>query len=189
MGDLSKIDRAEAVLLVGSDASGGETYPAQVDLAGGVRVLQSAVPGGVAINDGVNPAVKATVNSSGRLLVSQEPASAPPSTTPVLQVSDGAVAGTSDSVYLIPAGTLTLQTFAAGAQASVSGAAIELWYDPNGNGVGMVLIDKGFASGSNVRGDESVSYTGNGVRSIRTRRMNLGGGSIQIFARWTGYYV
>lgn len=40
-GDLSKKDRAEAVMLVGSDASGGETYPAQVDLVDGVRRLQT----------------------------------------------------------------------------------------------------------------------------------------------------
>ena len=41
MGDLGKTDRAEAVIPVGADIGGAETYPIQVDLVDGVRRLQT----------------------------------------------------------------------------------------------------------------------------------------------------
>lgn len=42
-GDLSKLDRAEAVIVVGSDTSGSETNPIQIDvISGNRRVITSA---------------------------------------------------------------------------------------------------------------------------------------------------
>ncbi|RLI54447.1 MAG: hypothetical protein DRP09_13060 [Candidatus Thorarchaeota archaeon] len=131
----------------------------------------------------------AEITADGRLKVSQEPPSAPPDTTSVSRVQYSSVTGTSDDVYTIPSGEeLRIQRFAAGAEHSRDGSVVELWYDPNGNGTGMTIIDVLFVSGSSNQHDLNAVFTGNGTRAIRMRRRRLDGGARRIFARWEGYY-
>jgi len=128
---------------------------------------------------------------NGRLLVSQEPPSPPPATTAVIQQAQSTVSGTSDTIYTIPNGkTLIIQRFRGGAVPSTNGCKVEIWYDPNGTGAGMTLIDVGYVDGSNFLFDESttLSYVGNGTRAIRLRRVNFSGGNLETYGRWDGYY-
>lgn len=127
--------------------------------------------------------------SNARLLVSTEQPAAPPGTSPITTTADGSVSGFVDTFYTITnAKTLTIQKFGAGAAGVVGGGAkAELFYDPNANLTGMTLIAKGFMNGSNFQFDESFLAVGNGTRRIVLRRTNVGGGSLEIFARWSGF--
>jgi hypothetical protein len=129
------------------------------------------------------------LSADGRLLVSTT-SPAPPETTPVDITESGDVVTVSDNVYVIPNGeTLEINRFSAGAEVdATAGSVIELYYDPNGTGVGMTLLDAIFASGSSDQHDENISYLGNGTIAIRLRRRRLTGGSKEIFGRWEGYY-
>lgn len=131
----------------------------------------------------------AEVSASGRLKVDIAPASAPPDTTPVSVTQYGAVAGTSDTFYTIPNGeTLYIQLFSGGASPA-SGSSIEIWYDPNGTGVGMTVIDVIMSNGQSDQHNLNVSYIGNGTRRILLRRTGLGSANARtIFGRWEGYY-
>lgn len=132
---------------------------------------------------------QADVTENGRLKVSQEPPEAPVGTTSVSQSEYGNVAVEDDLEYLIPNGeTLTLQRFSAGAQQANSGNVVELWYDPNGNGVGMTIIDTIFCNGASDQHDLNQQYIGNGTRKIRMRRKRLSGGAVLMFGNWEGYY-
>jgi hypothetical protein len=103
----------------------------------------------VGYQEGVNGIIIRDVNgnyaeltATGRVKVSQEPPTAPPDTTAVINREYGLVSTSDDIDYLIPSGeTLTLQRFSAGGQQAQSGNVVELWYDPNGNGVDMEIID------------------------------------------------
>jgi len=140
----------------------------------------------VKIWDGTNIA---TVTTTGRLKVSQEPPTIPVSSTAVIQLAYGAVATYTDTVFIIPnVQTLQIQRFSAGAENNNKSSRIELWYDPSGNGVSMSIIDVLFCNGASDQHDLNSIFIGNGVRSIRMRRENLSGGSAQIFGRWEGYY-
>lgn len=126
--------------------------------------------------------------SGSRLLVSQEPPQPPAGTTPVVQTGDGLVAGSADTLYVIPSGSeLTIQRINAGSASVIGGTKTELYYDPAGTGVGMTLIQKIFMNGSNEQADMADKFIGDGTRRILMRRTNIGGGSVEIFARWTGY--
>jgi hypothetical protein len=133
--------------------------------------------------------VSANVTASGRLQVSQEPPTPPPDTTAVVQTAYSNVANQSDTVYVIPAGeTLILQRFSAGGEETNAGSVIELWYDPNGTGGNMTIIDTIFCNGSSDQHDLNDSYTGDGTKAIRMRRKRLSGGAVSVFGRWEGYY-
>jgi len=133
---------------------------------------------------------KVSVTSGGRLKISQEPPDAPSETTPVNITEFDNVSGTDDNVYIIPSGeTLTIQRFSAGAEVdTTAGNNVELWYDPNGTGIGMTIIDVIFCSGSGDQHDLRAQYIGDGTRVIRMRRKRYSGGSKEIFGRWEGYY-
>lgn len=132
----------------------------------------------------------ADITASGRLKVSQEPPIAPPGTTSVIVVEYDTVATEDDNVYIIPTGEkIIINRLSAGAEASSSGSVIELWYDPNGDGTGMTIIDVIFCNGTSDQHDLSENIIGDGTKSIRLRRRDLNiFSSSDIFARWEGYY-
>lgn len=142
------------------------------------------------IVDYTNPAYRAIVDASGRLQVSLPAPLPPPGTTGVNITEYSGVAGTLDNVYVIPNGaTLFIQRFSASAEVDTSGGnVVELWYDPNGTGVGMTVIDAVFVGGNAEQHDLAITYIGNGTRAIRMRRSRLSGGTKSIFGRWEGYY-
>jgi len=131
----------------------------------------------------------ADVTENGRLKVSQEPPVPPVGTTGIVITEYGNVAVEDDVEYLIPNGeTLTLQRFSGGGEQTNGGNVIELWYDPNGNGVGMQIIDAIFCDGSSDQHDLNEEYIGDGTKKIRMRRKRLSGGAVALFGRWEGYY-
>lgn len=130
----------------------------------------------------------ARINAGGRLLVAQEPPAAPVGTNSVSVTADSSMSGQVDTTYLITnTKDLTIQRLTAGAESGVSGAKVELYYDPLGTGIGMTLLAKGFLNGSNLQSDLSETFTGNGTKLIRLRRENLDGGNKEIFAKWEGF--
>jgi hypothetical protein len=136
--------------------------------------------------DGVYTAL---VTPAGRLNIAQEPPTPPPGTTEVSVTEFDAVTTTDDNVYTIPNGeTITLQRLSGGAEQANSGTTIELWYDPNGDGTGMTIVDVIFSSANSDQHDLNESYTGDGTAAIRMRRRRLSGGAVQVFGRWEGYY-
>lgn len=130
------------------------------------------------------------ISTTGRLLVSQEPPGTPDEATGVIRTVYSAVGTTSDDVYVIPNGeVLRIQRFTAGAETdTTAGNVVELFYDPNGTGVGMTVIAVLFVSGTSDQVDLNDYFTGNGTRAIRMRRRRLSGGSKEMFAKWEGYY-
>jgi hypothetical protein len=64
---------------------------------------------------------------------------------------------------------------------------VELVYQPNGNTTGEELIDVGYIAGGNFQFTLDSTFVGNGTRRIVLRRVNQGGSSMRITARWSGY--
>ena len=144
--------------------------------------------GGVVIQDSAGD--EADVTPDGRLQVSTQPPPAPEGTIAVYEYEYGNVSNTHDNVYVIPNGeTLKLTRLSGGAECdSDAGSSIELYYDPNGDGTGMTLIDLIFASGNSDQHDLDQEYVGDGTKSIRLRRRRFSGGSKAIYGGWRGYY-
>jgi len=144
----------------------------------------------IKIKDGEGNNRFAKVDVSGRLLVSQEAPTPPPSTTAVKITEYGAIAEIVDNIYIIPnTKTLYIQRLSASAEIdSTGGNAVELYYDPNGTGIDMIIIEVMFVGGNSYQKDLNDFFVGNGIRAIRMRRRRLSGGSKNIFARWEGYY-
>lgn len=140
--------------------------------------------------DDNNVVREARVTPTGRILVSQEPPTNPPDTTQVVRTEYSIISTYGDDVYTIPNGMiLTLQRLSGGSEQDTSfGSAVELWYDPNGDGTDMEIIDVIFANGTSDQHDLNDQFTGDGTRAIRMRRIRFSGGSKQMFGRWEGYY-
>ncbi len=132
---------------------------------------------------------KVAVSSTRRLLVSQEPPSAPPETTPVIITEYGQVSGLDDIEWVIPDGeTVTIQRLSAGAEPA-GGSNVELWYDPDGTKTNMQIIDVIFTDGQSDQHDLNDTFTGDGVAQIVMRRTGIGSSNARlIFGRWEGYY-
>jgi hypothetical protein len=130
----------------------------------------------------------AAVNASGNLQVVTPAPTPPVGTTAVSRtIGPSAEGGTTDDIYVITnTKVLTLQRLSGGG-ASTKQGRIDIYYDPNGTGVGMTIIDVIYTFGASDQHDLSGTYTGNGTRAIRLRRQNIGGGSTDMFARWEGY--
>ena len=136
---------------------------------------------------------KQAVNISNTLenpvSIVQVPAVVPGGGTKVSQAKYDSVSSDNDDTYVIPNGeTLVIQSFSGGCEFKSQGSAIELWYDPNGNGSGMTIIDVIHVNGSSEQHSIYAQYEGNGTRKIRIRRRPYGGGSREVFGRWEGYY-
>lgn len=144
-----------------------------------------------------NPAGTAPllVTSDNRLVTSavSEP---PAGKTAVQQSAVGDVNGGAPPVYLnlfytIPnAASLTIARFAGGAEVDPAGSKVSLWWAPNGDETGLVLIRVGYASGNNFEFtlDWRAPFAGNGTRAILLRRERLAGGIVEVAGFWDGYY-
>lgn len=131
---------------------------------------------------------EAKVDSSGRLLVSQE-AATPADTTEVRQTAQSSINSAADTIYTITNGkTLTIQILSAGSEANTTGGSkVELYEDPNGNLTGMVLISVIYVNGNSFQNSLSISYVGNGTRRIVMRRNAFAGASREVFGSWKGF--
>jgi len=143
----------------------------------------------IIIIDGDGNAFKAKVDSTGRLLVSQQTIS-PPDTTEVVETHYSTVSGTSDEFYPIPNGeTLNVTKLTGSAEVEqTAGSVIELFYAPNGDTTNLVVIAVIFASGSGDQQDLNESFVGDGTNAILLRRRRLSGGGKDVFGKWEGYY-
>ena len=131
---------------------------------------------------------KAQVTASGEVKVLTPTPTPPPGTTSKSDIQKGSMSGTEDSFYTITNGqTLFVQRLSGGAESSVGGSVIELYYDPTGTGSPLTAIEDIYANGSSDQKDLDVNYVGDGTRRILLRRRNFGGGSYEITARWEGY--
>lgn len=131
----------------------------------------------------------ADITVAGRLKVSQEPPVAPEDTTSIKKEDYGNVSNKDDLTWIIPNGeTLILQRLSGGGEQGNAGSVIELWYDPNGNGVGMTIIDAIHVNGTSDQHDLNDTFLGDGTKSIRMRRKRYSGGAKELFGRWEGYY-
>lgn len=132
----------------------------------------------------------ASFTADGRLKVAQEPPAPPPATTPV-EVGGIAVVGVTpvDAVHVIGVGkTLVIQSLSGGGPPVGMGSKVELFDDPNGNGVGMELIRVAYVSGTSFSLELNREVgPGNGTRAVRLRRTNLGGASREIAGFFSGY--
>jgi hypothetical protein len=128
------------------------------------------------------------VNTSGRLLVSQEPPTPPAATTPVDIREKGTISGTVDTLYTITNGTtLTIQRLSGGAETSNAGHVIELYDDPNGDLSVLNIIDDIYVNGASDQKDLLGDFIGDGIRRILLRRRAFGGGTNEVTGIWQGY--
>jgi hypothetical protein len=132
----------------------------------------------------------ASFTADGRLKVAQEPPAPPPATTPI-EIGGIEIVGGSpiDTVHVIGTGrVLVIQNLSGGAAPIGSGSKVELYDDPNGNGVGMTLMRVAYVNGTSFSLDMSRELgPGNGTRAVRLRRASLGGASREVAAFLAGY--
>lgn len=90
--------------------------------------------------------------------------------------------------YVIPSGKkLSLLSFQAGSEVGAKGARVALYYAPSGSLNGSeVILGNAYCNGTNFSTALSDSYTGNGTAAIILELDNLGGGTLEVFGRWTG---
>jgi hypothetical protein len=137
--------------------------------------------------DGVRRQVLLTADR--RLSVSLPPPTSPPDATAIDRTDYNDVTTTSDNTWTIPNGeTVVIQRLSAGSEVGNGGSVVELWYDPLGTGVNMTIIDAIHCDGNASQHDLNESYLGDGTKAIRMRRKRYGGGGVEIFGRWEGYY-
>jgi len=129
-------------------------------------------------------------DNTGRIIVVTPPPQTPPDRTSINDIHYAASSGTTDRYVTIPTGKqIYIQRFKAGAEGTVTASVCELYYAPNGNTTGIEIIEPIFVNGnSNFIDTDYLSPSGNGTRAILMRIRNLTGGSIEIFAKWEGYY-
>src|SRR3989338_9328793 len=161
--------------------------PANVNNDGRLLVSQEQ-NAGITIVDANNPALKASVDTSGRLLVSTPPPTPPADTTPVIITAFGPVSGNAESPYIITNGkTLVIGRLLAGSEEATKACRVTLYENSNGDGVTLNLIATLYTNGNSDKFDLSQKFQGDGIRKIILRRTNLGGGSKEVFARFEGY--
>lgn len=143
------------------------------------------------LRDGTNPLNKVKIDSSGNLYTVTPQPETPAGKTSINNTQQSDVSGTIDSYTIIPSGQIiTIQRMKAGAEMdTVAGSKVELYYAPNGNTTGIMLIEAEYVNGSSVFVDLNyVSPAGDGTKAILLRRQRLGGGAVEIFGKWEGYY-
>lgn len=144
----------------------------------------------VIITDPTTPAYQALVDSSGRLQVSTQPPT-PNTSTPISGTADGTHAGSVTTYFTLSVTlTSTIQKFIAGGEGKKA-TKVELYEDASGTGSPLVLLAKGFIpeGGGNVNFDLNGEFVANGTRRLAVVRTNLGGGSTETFAAWSGFEV
>lgn len=112
-----------------------------------------------------------------------------PSLVPVSETyREGASGAAEVHTFVIPNGkTLNLLSFQAGAEVGVDGARIALYYAPAGSLNGTeTIVANAYCNGSNFVTALSESYTGDGTAAMILELDNLGGGTLEVYGRWTG---
>lgn len=143
-----------------------------------------------AITDKENPDNVAVVDDNGRLLVYIPTPTPPAGRTLISSTLQSSVGGTNDSFTTIPNGeSIIIQRFKGGAADGNGGSKVELYYAPNGNTTGLVLLEVVYVNSNSLEVNlEYESPVGNGTRAILLRRVGIGGGNREIFGKWEGYY-
>lgn len=108
------------------------------------------------------------------------------------EVYKDTISGEVDDTYLIPDGqSVVVQEISSGsslALGNVVSTRIEIFFDPNGDGTGMTLIDTLYISiNEATKPTKKTPYTGDGTARIRTRRTPLDLGSREVTVKWKGY--
>lgn len=162
-------------------------YRAKVDADGKLFIKNDLVQfDSLILRDANNPLLKASVDTSGRLLVATPPPINPPDTTPVVITAFGDVNGNVDSTYIITNGkTLHISRLLAGSEETTKACRVTLYENPSGTTLNLIATL--YVNGSSDRFDLSQTFIGNGTRKIILRRTNLGTGSKEVFARFEGY--
>lgn len=143
------------------------------------------------LRDGSNPLYKAKIDAAGNIYTVTPAPETPVGKTSIDNTQQSDVTGSSDSFTIIPSGyAVTVQRFKAGSEVdTVAGSKVELYYAPNGNTTGIVLKEAIYCNGSSMFVDLNwLTPIGDGTKSILLRRSRLGGGAIEIFGKWEGYY-
>jgi len=98
------------------------------------------------------------------------------------------ISGQVDDTWTIPSGEMvSITSFMASSQSSKC-SRTSIYYDPNGDGTDMEVIDVIFACGSAPQNTiTNANYVGDGTAKIRVRR-ECSKGSANMFARWEGSY-
>lgn len=123
-----------------------------------------------------------------RLRVVSPPPSAPAGTLPVGEEITGAQSGSTDIVFVIPAGsTITIQRLSGGSEVSNTGGKIELFFDADCSAGGDQFLEVIYANGSSENFELDDDFVGDGTACVRMRRTNLTGGNVDMFARWVGF--
>jgi hypothetical protein len=132
-----------------------------------------------------------TFDEVGNLhIITPEPTAPPGRVILDVELQDD-IAGTDNNFTIIPVGEkIVIQRLKAGSEVSaVGGSKVELLYAPVGTVVGEVLIEALYVDGDSASVDLNYeSPEGDGTNAILLRRARLGGGAIEIFAKWEGYY-
>ena len=167
----------------------GAVYKAKVNAEGRLLVdTNLVISPNIIITDPNDSNKRASVDDSGRLLVSTPPPQPPANTTPIILTGFDAVAGEVDEEYIITNGkTLVIGRLLAGAAGMNKAGRITLYDDPDGTGTTMIAISTLYVNASSEIADLSEKFVGDGVRKIRLRRSNFGGGSVEMYARFEGY--
>ena len=167
----------------------GAVYKAKVNAEGRLLVdTNLIISPNIIITDPIDSNKRASVDDSGRLLVSTPPPKPPPNTTPVILTGFGSVSGDVDQEFLITnTKTLVIGRLLAGAAGMNKAGRITLYDNPDGNLVTMNIIATLYVNGSSGIADLSEKFIGDGIKKIILRRSNLGGGSAEMFSRFEGY--
>ncbi|HNR90701.1 MAG TPA: hypothetical protein PKM65_20360 [Spirochaetota bacterium] len=175
------ITPTEAVKIRDKNAAGNEV---SVDAAGNLSAK-------TILRDATFDSRLAKVDASGNQLVILAAPVPPTGKTAISNTQQGDMSGVQNSFTVIPNGySVVIQRLKAGAEhESNGGSKVELWYAPNGNTTGMTLLEAIYINGSSNQFDLAYeSPIGNGTRAILLRRSRLIGGSVEVFAKWEGYY-
>jgi len=152
------------------------------------QLSAGGTPQDMVITDPDIQSQQAAVDTSGRLLVSTQPVT-PITSTPVGGTVDGSHSGAVTTFFVLDATkTTTIQRFICGGEGKKY-TKVELYEDPNGTGVGMVLLAKGFIpeGGGNFSFDLNEEYVGNGTRRLAIIRTCSN--ATETFAKWSGFEV
>lgn len=116
----------------------------------------------------------------------------PEGATPQTLLARSGLSGVEEDVLVIPSGEeMIIRKFIAGGEASADGAKAEIWYQPNGDATGEIFLEAIYHNGETIPLNDlaHVVGPGNGTERVVIRRENLSGGTIESFARFSGWSI
>jgi hypothetical protein len=115
----------------------------------------------------------------------------PPKSAKIRIMARSEIVGSVDSDYVIPDGyRLHITDFQCASTLAIGVLAsnrVQLFHDPNGNGIGMGVLSTLYPTASNHFVEVNEVFTGNGTAKIKIRRTPLDAGSREVFVQWEGY--